>query len=202
VTAWGRDRDHPRGDVYTVERRTIPARVGLTYADYAALPDDGRRYELHHGTLSVTPSPGTGHQRVVVSFTTQLAQHVRSRRLGEVFVAPTDCILSGVTVVQPDLLYVAAERLSIVSERGIEEAPTLVVEVLSPSTTRIDREREAMLYAEHDVPYYWIADPGQCTVEAYGLTGGAYVLTGTVTDEPATLLPFRDLEIDPVALWS
>ena len=39
-------------------------RTVLTYEDYAALPDDGRRYEIHDGELSVTPAPGTNHQRV------------------------------------------------------------------------------------------------------------------------------------------
>src|SRR5574341_1868665 len=129
----------------------MPTRVGLTYSDYAALPDDGRRYELHRGELSVTPSPGTRHQGAVVAFTLRLGEHVRSRGLGKVLVAPTDCILSNVTVVQPDVLYVATDRLSIISERGIEGAPTLVVEVISPSSSHIDRDRKLRLYAEHGV---------------------------------------------------
>ena len=120
----------------------MPTRVLLTYSDYAALPDDGRRYELHHGELSVTPAPGTRHQGAIVNLITLLHEHVRSRGLGKVFVAPTDCILSNVTVVQPDVFYIAADRLSIISERGIEGAPTLVVEVLSPSTAHLDRGRK------------------------------------------------------------
>jgi Uma2 family endonuclease len=179
----------------------MPARVGLTYSDYAALPDDGRRYELHRGELSVTPAPGTRHQRAVVSFTVRLAQYVRSQRLGEVFVSPTDCILSDVTVVQPDVLYVAADRQAIISERGIEGAPTLAVEVLSASTTRIDRERKLALYAEHGVPYYWIADPENRTIEAYRLAAGAYAAAGSLTTGPAALPPFPDLLLDPAELW-
>ena len=179
----------------------MPAQVGLTYSDYAALPDDGRRYELHRGELSVTPGPGTRHQRAVVALTLRLGEYVRSRQLGEIFVAPTDCILSDVTVVQPDLLYVASNRLSIISERGIEGAPTLVVEILSPSTARIDRERKLRLYAEHGVPYYWIADPDSRTVEAYKLVGTAYVPAGSVTHEPGALPPFLDLQVDPADLW-
>jgi Uma2 family endonuclease len=75
----------------------------------------------------------------VVPITLQPGEYVRSRQLGEVFVAPTDCLLSDVTVVQPDVLYVATDRLSIISERGIEGAATLVVEILSPSTARFGR---------------------------------------------------------------
>lgn len=180
----------------------MPARVGLTYSDYAALPDDGRRYELHRGELSVTPSPGTRHQGAVIALGSRLFEHVKSRGLGKVFVAPTDCILSNVTVVQPDVLYIATDRLAIISERGIEGAPTLAVEVISPSSSRIDRDRKRKLYAEHSVPYYWIVDPVGRSVEAYRLAGLEYVQVGSVTTQPTALPPFTDLEIEPAALWS
>jgi len=180
----------------------MPTRALLTYSDYAALPDDGRRYELHHGELSVTPAPGTRHQEAIVNLIGLLLQHVRSRGLGKVFVAPTDCILSNVTVVQPDVLYIATDRLAIISERGIEGAPTLVVEVLSPSTAHLDRDRKMKLYAEHGVPYYWIADPESRSIEAYALAGAEYARAGRVTSEPAALPPFSDLTVDPASIWS
>jgi Uma2 family endonuclease len=180
----------------------MPARVGLTYRDYAALPDDGKRYELYRGELSVTPAPGTRHQSAVVRFIVRIDEHVKSRRLGKVFVAPTDCILSDATVVQPDVLYIATDRLSMISERGIEGPPTLVIEILSPSTVQIDRVRKLRLYAEHGVLHYWIADPESRSVEGYTLAGGVYVPAGRVTDEPAALPPFPELRLDPADLWS
>lgn len=76
-----------------MERREVPARVGLTYSDYAALLD-----ELDRGELSVTPQPGTRHQSAVVRLIVRIDEHVRSRGLGKVFGAPTDCILSNTTV--------------------------------------------------------------------------------------------------------
>src|SRR3972149_4558938 len=179
----------------------MPTRVLLTYSDYAALPDDGRRCELHRGELSVTPAPGTRHQEAIVHLIGLLHEHVRSRGLGNVFVAPTDCILSNVTVVQPDVFYIAADRLTISSERGIEGAPTLVVEVLSPSTARLDRGRKTQLYAEHGVPYYWIVDPESRSIEAYALAGAEDVRAGGVTSEPAVLPPFSDLTVDPASIW-
>jgi len=180
----------------------MPTRALLTYSDYAALPDDGRRYELHQGELSVTPAPGVRHQRVIIPLGSRLYEHVRARGLGEVLVAPTDCILSNVTVVQPDILYVATDRQTIISERGIEGAPTLAVEVLSPSTARLDRDRKMKLYAEYGVPYYWIVDPETRSVEAYTLTGTAYALAARLTSEPAALPPFSDLTLDPASIWS
>ena len=75
----------------------------LTYADYAALPDDGRCYELHEGELSVTPSPGTAHQQISGNLNDVLRPHVKQHALGLVVYAPLDVILADHTVVQPDL---------------------------------------------------------------------------------------------------
>ena len=80
------------------------------------------------------PAPGTGHQEVLLNLATLVHGHVRSRALGKVLVAPTDCILSDITVLQPDVLFVATAHLARVTERAVEGAPTLAVEVLSPST--------------------------------------------------------------------
>jgi len=102
-------------------------RTVLTYEDYAALPDDGRRYEIHDGELSVTPSPGTNHQRVSRNLNAILGAHVRTRGLGEVLYAPLDVILANTTanttIVQPDLIFIAPAHASRVSRRGIEGAP-------------------------------------------------------------------------------
>jgi Uma2 family endonuclease len=147
-------------------------RTGLTHRDYAALPDDGRRYELHEGELSVMPTPGTRHQRVIGSLHVLLRAHVEAHRLGEVFLSPVDGILSGTTVVEPDLVYLDPTRAHLVSDRAIEGPPTLVVEVLSPSSTTIDRSRKRELYARHGIPSYWIVDPVASTLEAYSLADG------------------------------
>lgn len=131
----------------------------LTYRDYEALPADGRRHELHEGELSATPAPSPRHQRISGNLNEVLRQHVKRRRLGEVLYAPIDCILSETTVVQPDLVYLDSSRLPAVSARGIEEPPTLVVEILSPSTTLVDRSTKRQLYARYGIPFYWIVDP-------------------------------------------
>ena len=174
----------------------------MTYQGYAALPDDGRRYELHDGELSVTPSPGRTHQAIVGRLFANMLAHVTARELGEVYVAPFDTILSNTTVVQPDIVFVANERLAILAERGVEGAPTLVVEVISPSTVRIDRVTKLALYARHAVPHCWIVDPAARTIEAYALEGPAYRL-GVKWDgrEPVALAPLPELSLDPAPLW-
>jgi Uma2 family endonuclease len=177
--------------------------VILTYADYAALPDDGRRYELHEGDLSVTAAPGTRHQRVAGNLFVTLRQHVLARGLGEIFISPVDCILSDTTVVQPDIVFVDAQHASRVSERAVEGAPTLAVEVLSPSTERTDRGHKLDLYARHGIAYYWIVDPVARVIDAHVLEAGAYRLAARLAgDRPAALPPFGELLLDPAALWA
>ncbi|MBI2152689.1 MAG: Uma2 family endonuclease [Candidatus Rokubacteria bacterium] len=177
-------------------------RVILTYKDYEVLPADGRRYELHDGELSVTPAPSPLHQEISGNLFRILAQHVKARGPGKVFYSPIDCILSDITVVQPDLLYLDRGRLNLVSDRGIEGPPTLVVEILSPSTTLIDRSTKRQLYAKYGVLYYWIVDPEARVVEAYVLSEGAYQLSARVAgSEPVSLPPFPALAFVPASLW-
>jgi Uma2 family endonuclease len=174
----------------------------LTYKDYEALPADGRRYELHEGELSVTPAPSPKHQQVSANLFVALRQHASARRLGEVLYSPIDCILADVTVVQPDIIYVEAGRLSIITSRGVEGPPNLVVEILSPSTIQIDRGAKFQLYARHGITYYWIVDPEGRSIEAYLLRGAAYELAARlVGPDPAALPPFPDLVLVPASIW-
>lgn len=176
--------------------------VVLTYKDYEALPADGRRYEIHEGELSVTPAPGTRHQRILGHLYHLLRPHVDSRGLGEVLLSPVDCILSDSTIVQPDLVYLDPTRAHLVSARGIEGPPTLAIEILSPSTTNIDRSTKHQLYRRFEIPYYWIVDPEARTVEAYGLAEGAYQLLQRASGAAAVALPpFPDLALVPASLW-
>jgi Uma2 family endonuclease len=180
----------------------VTNRVVLTYRDYEALPADGRRYELHEGDLSVTPAPSPQHQEVSGRLYVLLAQHVEAERLGQVYYAPLDCILDDATVVQPDILFLDQSRVSLVSRRGIEGAPTLVVEILSPSTTLIDRSTKLRLYARYGVPYYWIVDSEARRIEVYRLAGGGYQIEATAAGAQTTSLPpFRDLAFAAHSLW-
>ncbi len=180
----------------------MTTRVRLTYEDYAALPDDGRRYELHEGELSVTPSPGVSHQEILGNLFVILRGHVNARGLGKVLFAPVDCILESITVVQPDLVFIDTARLSVISDRGIEGTPTLAVEVVSPSSAGIDRRRKLQLYARYAVPYYWIVDPPARTIEARELAQGLYRDAGTLSGTTmVSLPPFPDLMLDPREIW-
>src|SRR3990172_7592302 len=91
----------------------------LTYEDYVGLPDDGRRYEILDGELEVSPAPAPRHQVVSGNLFVILHTHVRERGMGRVYHAPIDVILAPDSIVQPDLVFVAAGREAIVTERAI-----------------------------------------------------------------------------------
>jgi Uma2 family endonuclease len=180
----------------------VAVRVVLTFADYVALPNDGKRYEIHDGELSVTPAPGRTHQRVVLRLAMALDAHVTAHALGEVDIAPFDVVLNDPTIVQPDILFVAPDRSAAFSDRGFEGAPTLVVEVLSPSTAHIDRNTKLQLYARHAVPYYWIVDPLARTIDVHRMAAAAYGVPERFGgDILADLPPFPGLSLDPATIW-
>lgn len=112
-------------------------------------------------------------------------------------------VLDPETGVQPDLVYVAQARAGIISERGIEGAPDLVVEVLSPSTRARDLGIKLRRYARAGIPHYWVVDPLARTLVAHERHAGAYMaaapLEGSATFRP-TLFPGLEIPLDP--LWA
>jgi Uma2 family endonuclease len=151
-----------------------PPQGRWTYADYAALPDDGNRYEIIAGVLYMTPAPGTGHQSVSARLVTFLVTHVEFAGLGRVFAAPVDVELAPDTVVQPDIVVILSANLDRITPSRIIGAPDLVVEILSPGTAGYDRREKQDAYARAGVGEYWIVDPGAQTVELLTLDQGGY----------------------------
>ena len=138
-----------------------------TYAEFARLPDDGNRYEVIDGELQATPAPRPAHQALVGELTTRLTAFVRDHDLGWIVPGPVDVLFAEGDYLEPDLVFVRRERLQVVTERGIEGAPDLVVEVASPSTARADRGIKRERYARFGVPEYWVVDADTRSVEVY-----------------------------------
>ena len=182
--------------------RIPPGPIRLTYEDYVDLPDDGRRYEILDGELEVSPAPAPKHQAVSRNLLWIVHGHVQERGLGSVYYAPIDVILTDTSIVQPDLVFIAAARESIVSSRGIEGAPDLAVEILSPWSVRRDRVAKAALYARYGIRHYWLADPDARVLEVYETEGAEYRLVGRHEGAAKVRTAmFPDLEIDLGRVW-
>jgi len=176
---------------------TLPWSRPFTLADLDTMPNDGHRYELLDGTLLVTPAPSLSHQTVVPRVW-RLLEDARPAEL-RVLVAPFDVVLADDTVLQPDVL---VARRSDLTDRNLPAAPVLAVEVLSPSTQRIDRFLKHSRYAAAGVEHYWIIDPDRPSLVAYALsTTGTYDEVARVHDAETYLAgqPF-DVEVTPEEL--
>jgi Uma2 family endonuclease len=145
----------------------MPVDTRLTYDDFCLLPEDGKRREIIEGELFVTPSPLTLHQRIVMRLSISLGHFVESRQLGELFAAPFDVVFSDFDVVEPDLLYISKARAGFLTNKNVQGAPDLIVEVLSESTARMDRSVKLKLYGKHGVQEYWMIDPDGPSADIY-----------------------------------
>ncbi|OUM99290.1 MAG: hypothetical protein BAA02_09185 [Paenibacillaceae bacterium ZCTH02-B3] len=142
---------------------------GLTYDDYAAL-DDGNRYELVEGRLELmSPGPSVIHQLVSYELQRSIARTCEKDYV--ILYAPIDLILSDSEVRQPDILLVRRDRMHILSKRGVEGPPDLVVEILSPSTLKRDKIDKLKTYARFRIPEYWVLEPELGVLEQYVLQG-------------------------------
>ncbi len=150
-----------------------PEQGAWTYTDYAALPDDGIRYEVVDGVLFMTPSPGKGHQDAAGEIYASLLIHVKHSGKGFVYIARFDVELDPHFIVQPDVLVILHAHQNRLTENRVIGAPDLVVEVTSPGTASYDRHEKLYAYAQAGVAEYWIVDPKAQTVELLMLQNAA-----------------------------
>ena len=145
--------------------------VRLTYDDFLLFPDDGKRHELIDGVHYVTPAPRMRHQDLVgrlhLAIGNYLAQHPAA---GRVYFAPVDVVLSNHDIVEPDLLFIAGDQAGIITEKNVQGAPALVVEVMSKSTRKRDAQIKRRLFEQVGVREYWLVDPELDTVQVLRLS--------------------------------
>jgi Uma2 family endonuclease len=177
----------------TVDR---PGQV-FTYTDLEDVPDDGNRYELSYGTLIVTPAPNTRHQAVMVGVAAFLHQRKPS---GVRVLAEAELVVGADLVKRPDV-QVVDEHL--VGGQSVVGTPLLVVEIHSPATRVLDLTEKRLVYAEAQIPAYWLIDPDAMTLTILELAGGSYVERAVLTGdmELAVSLPFA-MTVLPASIFS
>lgn len=157
----------------------IPIGKTLTAYDVAELPDDGNRYELIDGVLDVVPSPSPDHQWVVARLLQALLGAQPSSMM--TFPAPFD-ILADDTAVQPDIIVTASD---LPREASFRALPLLAVEILSPSTAVRDLNTKFRRYERAGIQSYWVVDPLDPRLIAWGLRNGRYTKVADVRGEEA-----------------
>ncbi len=148
------------------------------------LPDDGRRYEIIEGVLYVANAPSYAHQLAVYKLARHLGDYVDTWKLGVVLGAPFEVHLSDLSrPVQPDVLFLSNEQMPEGNAQIFIGAPTLIVEVISPSSIRLDRNVKFDLYEATGVSEFWLVDPKTRSIEIYTLSNGEYALLGQFTGD-------------------
>jgi len=137
-----------------------------TYEDYLKINDDNQ-YELIGGELILVPAPQTIHQWISGELFVEISNFIRKNKLGKLFHAPFDVILSDKDKPQPDILFISANRLDIITEDNIKGAPDLIIEILSPSTASRDKVEKSRIYYKYGVKEYWIVDPEAKVVQVF-----------------------------------
>jgi len=148
-------------------RRYDPKRP-YTYADYASWEDD-IRCELIYGEIVVMDAPSFDHQRILTELIRQLANFLVGNKC-VVVPAPFDVCIFGkgdddTTVVQPDIVVICDK--TVLDKKRCNGAPDFVVEILSPSTAKYDKQRKLNIYVKAGVRECWIVDPDNKNVSVY-----------------------------------
>ncbi len=173
-----------------------------TYSEYARFPDDGNRYEVIDGEVLVTPAPSPQHQRIAFLLGIRLEQYVEQQQLG-LILPEVDLLFVSGQFLRPDLLFVPANARAGITDRGMELAPGLIVEILSPTSGSIDRVKKPRRYADFGVPEYWVVDPEEQVVWVWRLAAGkneAERITDRITWQPPGATEPFTLELS--VLWS
>jgi Uma2 family endonuclease len=175
----------------------------MTVDEYLYETDEtNRRRELHLSRVKEPPAPFFSHQELVLRVAKVLSDHVVPRGLGRVAVAPVDVVLDRerALILQPDVLFVSTQRLSIIRDQ-VWGAPDLVVEVLSHRTRNRDRGDRLDWYQQYGVRECWLVDlydDGVTVVEFTKSTRVSRVAKGV---EPIKSKVLPDLELSAFGLF-
>ncbi|MFN8843061.1 MAG: Uma2 family endonuclease [Chryseotalea sp.] len=137
-----------------------------TVSDYMGIGISNEPVQLIHGKLTLSPAPSPLHQ-IITGNIFSILKDFALRQQAKVFFSPIDLILSESIVLQPDLVFISNKKKEIITNRGIEGVPDLLVEVLSPSNSYIDRVTKKEIYAAHGIPELWLVDPQSKQLEIY-----------------------------------
>jgi Uma2 family endonuclease len=143
------------------------SRIRITNAEYIALPDDGKRYELHEGALVEMPSATVIHALIVALLVEALRSHIQGQKLGYVMPDNLDFILNEGLILKPDVSFVAAARVQGGLPDYFHFAPDLAVEVLSPSNSASEISYKIQTFLRYGSRLIWIIDPTQKTVTVH-----------------------------------
>lgn len=148
---------------------------------------EGTLVQLINNQIIMAAAQLDVHQFILGQIHYDLFGHVKKSNSGQVRVAPYDVFLSNRNVFQPDICFIANENLNKIEEDGLHGAPDLVIELLSPSTSKYDLDDKKDVYERYGVKEYFIIEPATKSIAHYWLVNGEYekqqTKDGTITSK-------------------
>ena len=174
----------------------------MTYEDLLLLPEDGLRHEIIDGEHYVNASPVTKHQRVSMRLIAEFNFYLREHPVGELFHAPLDIVFSRYDVVEPDLLFISNDRRQIITEKNIQGAPDLLIEIVADSTRHHDEVKKYALYEREGASEYWLIDADRdCVRVLRPNSAGHYVAAAELSGSDklsSPLFPTLDVSLESI----
>ena len=144
---------------------------------------EGTLVQLINNQIVTAAAPLDIHQLVLGEIFVELSIKVKRDKVGQTRVAPYDVYLSSKNVFQPDICFIANENLYKIEKDGLHGAPDLVIELLSPSTSKYDLDEKKDVYERYGVKEYFNIEPTSKSVDYYWLQDGAYIKLLSITAE-------------------
>jgi len=167
-----------------------------TAQDFERLPEGPPYCQLINGELIKNPSPALEHQRTSKRLFHMLYTLIEIPKKGEVFYSPVDVYVDEENVFQPDIVVILEGSRAKMTKKGVERAPDVVVEILSPPTAYYDLIVKKEVYERVGVKEYWLLDSNRKTFEIYKNTEEGFKLTSQAKEKGKVLSEILELEID------
>ena len=145
----------------------LPQKTSYITDDIYSLPE-GERAELIDGKIYMMAPPGRMHQKLVMELSATIRDYIRRKNGScEVYPAPFAVFLNkdDKNYVEPDISVICDK--SKLTDKGCNGAPDWIIEIVSPSSQRMDYLTKLFKYRAAGVREYWIVDPANNMVHAY-----------------------------------
>ncbi len=181
----------------------VAAEIGkkLTWEDIKDLPEEGKT-ELIEGKLFMSPTAGSPHQFIGTLLTVEIFPYVQRHGLGKFFGRDVHVIFDEYNHLEPDLCFIATERLAILQCPNVHGAPDLIIEIISENNRTHDTQLKFAYYERFAVREYWLVDPRDESIAVYALTDGRYELLGEFRAGQTVVTRVLDgLQLDPARIF-
>ncbi len=173
---------------------SLPREINRTIKDIYSLPE-GQRAELIDGDMYMMAMPNRIHQELVMELSITISNYIKSKNHScEVYPAPFAVFLNAddKNYVEPDISVICDHDK--LNDKGCVGAPDWIIEIVSPSSQRMDYLTKLFKYRTAGVREYWIVNPIKETVQLYSFEGEEDSTQSSFSDSITSAI-FKDFSI-------